>query len=779
MPAQVPTPDELQQVADEAARAHTRLDDLTVPEPIPGPPGPMGPAGPAGVRTARTAPTGSTAATEPTARPEPRATRATPDLPDPPARPDPLAPVPDLVPVSTTPSSSTPTPAPTTPSSTRHGPPHKPATRSARSVSPPELTPSRSRGPRSPGCGSSARTPAGRTPRSPARMASLPQCVVNLNITGSGFWLTGTGTTYDVTVSGICFKSGNVSSFYHHPYSAGTCYAGHFADLAFYGLRHCFGKPGDAFSMTLNTWAGVWTNVAVQDTQYSLRGSDNWLVPDAMNYGWQGNNGGRYLVRFENLSKSTVKHLYLTARGGSRAILCDGPTNQQGGLDISDCVIEGQNLNDPAMGALIVHKGGGASYTNIKLNFGMARPTDFTDQRDTALVMVQGGVCVLDKVWTGKASATHSSVPVVEVTGGVCTVDRVFNVQPFGGTPTVRKVGGTLRQDATVTRRLNPPLQVNGPGLGPPAGLGPGPLLAVRSHDGEQAAARDTDDRGRPTTPGHSSTHPCMTLPRRSAVALPRHEVPARPSPTAGRGTHATSSLRLDVVERRGVDVHLGELGAADRVAIDLAEVLRDGAGRSEVVVGDAPLDLTCHVGVGDHQYDRRHALMAPTRSGSPSVRRRHWRRRAGSSRAIFRRGTRRSSDVHLKVVGLVVLHDPPLRLDLRDVASLGLDLIAFEHILGRHGLTARSNLRCPLSRDARAARVGCADRAERGPRPRRCGRTGTRSASWSECRSCCDRALTQRLRHRRNLNRALHPTEPLTPHQLTLTLVRQRRLNR
>ena len=41
-----------------------------------------------------------------------------------------------------------------------------------------------------------------------------------------------------------------------------------------------------------------------------------------MNYGWAGNNGGKYLVRFENLSKSTVRHLYLTARGGSSGRSC-------------------------------------------------------------------------------------------------------------------------------------------------------------------------------------------------------------------------------------------------------------------------------------------------------------------------------------------------------------------------------------------------------------------------------------------------------------------------
>jgi hypothetical protein len=182
---------------------------------------------------------------------------------------------------------------------------------------------------------------------------ALPQCNVTLNCgNGAKSWLVGTATTYNVMVAGITFKSSNgVTQFYHHPFSAGTSYATTLDTLSFYGFKHVLGTPADPFSMTLVTTRGSWTCVAVQDTQFSLRGSDNFLwVAGDMNYGWQGANGGRYLMRFSNLSKTAVRHLYLTARGGSRAILVEGPASQQGGLDFSDCVIEGQNLNDPAMG---------------------------------------------------------------------------------------------------------------------------------------------------------------------------------------------------------------------------------------------------------------------------------------------------------------------------------------------------------------------------------------------------------------------------------------------
>lgn len=282
---------------------------------------------------------------------------------------------------------------------------------------------------------------------------ALPQCVVNLQCgIGPASWLVGTSTTYNVTIAGITFKSSTGAQFYHHPFSAGTSYATTLDTLSFYGFKHVLGTPADPFSMTLVTTKGSWTCVAVQGEQFSLRGSDNFLwVAGDMNYGWAGANGGKYLMRFSNLSKTAVRHLYLTARGGSRAILVEGPASQQGGLDFSDCVIEGQNAGDPAMGALIVVKGGGCSFTNTKLNFGMARPADFTDQQDTALVMVQGGVAILTNVWTNRATAASEAVPVVAVSGGQALVSGVMGMGGnWSGKPRATRTGGTLTADGSL-----------------------------------------------------------------------------------------------------------------------------------------------------------------------------------------------------------------------------------------------------------------------------------------------------------------------------------------
>jgi hypothetical protein len=289
---------------------------------------------------------------------------------------------------------------------------------------------------------------------------------VTLNVgTGVNSWLVGNNatsatTTYDTVVKGFTFMSSNGNSqFYHHPYgTGGTCYAGMFEDLTFYGFRYAMGVPGDAMSMTLCTMRGAFTNVAVLGEQYSFRGSDNWLVPDSMNYGWAGANSGKYLVRFENMMKTTVRNFYLTARGGSRAILVQGPTNTQGGLDISDCVIEGQNANDPAMGALIRVEGGGVSFTNIRLNFGMFRPSDFTDKTDTAYIQCDGGWTVADTIWVNRASGVAETVPVLETKNSAKAFVSKFlpmngtaGVTPWAGLPRVKQTAGSITLDSSVT----------------------------------------------------------------------------------------------------------------------------------------------------------------------------------------------------------------------------------------------------------------------------------------------------------------------------------------
>lgn len=244
-------------------------------------------------------------------------------------------------------------------------------------------------------------------------------CRVHLTCgTGSSAWLVGTGTTYAVTVAGIAFSGNGASQFYDHPIAAGTCYAAMFRDLQFNGLKHVFGRPAEPMSCTLCTWEGSWNFTGVADEQISLRGSDNWLVPSEFNLGWNGAPNGKYLIRFSNVSKTFVRGLYLTCRNaGSRAVLVEGPGSTQGGLFISDCVIEGQNLNEWAAGALIMVTGGGVTFDRISMNFGMGGGVGNV-LGDTADIMVTGGTARFQNFDICKANGRPETIPVLRATGG-------------------------------------------------------------------------------------------------------------------------------------------------------------------------------------------------------------------------------------------------------------------------------------------------------------------------------------------------------------------------
>lgn len=258
------------------------------------------------------------------------------------------------------------------------------------------------------------------------------QCRVKIN---APVWLVQSGTTYSVTIAGIAFEGNGANQFYQASYP-NNCYCGTFDNLQFANFKYLFGKPNDAFTMTLCVFKGEWNVVGVSDTQFSFRGSDNFLWKDGeINYGWKAvDTGGAYLMRFENVSKTKVANMYLTARGGMRAVLVQGPSSNQGGLDISDCIIEGQNANDPARGALIVVEGGGVSFTNICLNFGMSNPL----WGDTAYIIVKGGTAIFDKVWINKATGVSETVPVLEVKGGNVHASRFIGMQSWAAKPLVK-----------------------------------------------------------------------------------------------------------------------------------------------------------------------------------------------------------------------------------------------------------------------------------------------------------------------------------------------------
>lgn len=287
-----------------------------------------------------------------------------------------------------------------------------------------------------------------------------PPVLITVNVGfGASSWFVGAGTTFNCLLSGVAIKSDNgTSQLWHHPLSGGTAYAATYQDVTLYGFKHGWGMPGDAFASTLCHWSGRIQFPGIKDTALTLRGSDTWY--DAVTNLDANLGGGKYLVRLENLTKSHLRNLYLTARGATRALYNESPdASGQGGTYLADCVVEGHNAGDPAGGALIVNKSGHLFVSSAPINFGMAAPMDAAV--DTALVRVLGGAVSLRDASTSKATSVAQAdaanaakspplpaSPFAHVSAGVLVVGAVFP-GTGGTTPVVRQTG---------TGKVNPPL---------------------------------------------------------------------------------------------------------------------------------------------------------------------------------------------------------------------------------------------------------------------------------------------------------------------------------
>jgi hypothetical protein len=272
------------------------------------------------------------------------------------------------------------------------------------------------------------------------------------------------GTIYNpMTCHNIAWRSTNNSSqWLHAPIASANMYGATWGNLQFTGFKHCIGQPGDAATITLSTMWGAWNIPNMADEPMSMRGSDNWLVPDEANVGWNAAPVGKYLMRLENMQKTMLRGFYWTCRvGGSRALLVDNQgSSTQGSVMVSDCVIEGQNLGEPAGGALIYVNGAGVvNVHHCAMNFAMGNPTPFTPD-DTAYIMANlttNGVLNVSDINVTRATGVSQDVPFVAQTGGGRVyVRKIIGMPGNGGgqvwtdLPAVTSSAGYMETDRTV-----------------------------------------------------------------------------------------------------------------------------------------------------------------------------------------------------------------------------------------------------------------------------------------------------------------------------------------
>lgn len=290
----------------------------------------------------------------------------------------------------------------------------------------------------------------------------------NGNGTQSTFYANGGGSGASIYSAFTCANIGwrstnNVTQWLHAPISAVNMYGCSFGNMNFTGFRNVIGQPNDAATVTLATMWGAWNIPNMAGTPFSFRGSDNWLVPDECNIGWNAGPAGTYLWRCENLQKTVIRGLYLTCRvGATRGLLVDnGASTTQGGLWIMDCVIEGQNLSEPAAGALIyVNSNGEVTLHNIAFNFAMGNPTA-QSPTDTAYIIANLGTHGLlnaHDFTVTRATGVGQDVPVIDHQGtGKVFASRFFGQPGNGGgqlwtdLPAVKKTGtGYTEIDSTL-----------------------------------------------------------------------------------------------------------------------------------------------------------------------------------------------------------------------------------------------------------------------------------------------------------------------------------------
>jgi len=274
---------------------------------------------------------------------------------------------------------------------------------------------------------------------------SLVTHKVMLNVgNGASSWMVGSGSVYDVFVGGLALQAGNSSAqLWHQP--TGSLYACQFDNLNIYGFKHAFGMPSAKCLVTQVVFSGHWTVLGGTDTQFTLGGSDCSLwMGGYVNLGSRSSGGaGRYLMILDSLGKTDVGKVYITSVGGWRGLWC---RNNSCKLNFYGGEFEGSNASVPCDGNVIRVDAGNVAFFGPWIAYGMNAPL----ATEHALIEVNGGNVLIDRPCYGRGNAAET-VPMVYIAGGKAEIRSAAPDGPWTGLPRVRKVGGVLVSDSSVT----------------------------------------------------------------------------------------------------------------------------------------------------------------------------------------------------------------------------------------------------------------------------------------------------------------------------------------
>ncbi len=255
-----------------------------------------------------------------------------------------------------------------------------------------------------------------------------------------GYWLNVTsGQPFNYRIGGFNgFSDRSDCVVYRAPYISGTTTGvreSTFFEQTWQNVG-VFGTVAEPFTITICDIIGGWGIFAPRAarTPVNLRGSDNRnIFGNGLDiYAVSTDGAGQYLFNVYYNGKTHMGQIYLTAAGTWQGMLIDTGTGS-GLLDMAGAVLEGNNADDPCMGALLNVKSGNVSIRDTTIDDGMAAPANTASANggtaSRALVEIGSGAQVnLDTIAFAHANGVANTTPVIYNTSPKLSVG---NLQTF------------------------------------------------------------------------------------------------------------------------------------------------------------------------------------------------------------------------------------------------------------------------------------------------------------------------------------------------------------
>jgi len=238
-------------------------------------------------------------------------------------------------------------------------------------------------------------TPAGprNLEQSPAYTSTRITLGAALSSGASSWWVTPGGNLFDIYMADFAVQGNGGSSVHQFiDVTSGSMYACQFHALSFNFMRSIFGRKDRICLMTQVVFSGHWTANNLWDTQFNLGGSDNSLWMGGMinvgpsssplQTGTYADNDYEFI--FNNLSKTNIGYIYMTALNGWRGIKVTGNSSF---ISFFGGVYEGYNAGTPAPGSVIRLEGGSGAFYGPCVGQGMGSP----DAAEGGLIHVTAG----------------------------------------------------------------------------------------------------------------------------------------------------------------------------------------------------------------------------------------------------------------------------------------------------------------------------------------------------------------------------------------------------